>query len=91
MKCTLYFRSNCGTASNELYHPAQASVSVADPELAPGPQNLNTPTSWLMGPLRVTPVADLGGAGGASRDTESNYGGENADSALVSARTESLP
>ena len=35
--------------------------------------------------MRATPVVDLGGAGGASRDTESNYGGENAGSATVSA------
>ncbi len=42
-----------------------------------------------MGPLRVTPVAEeLGGAGGASRATESNYGGENADSELVSVGTD---
>ena len=37
-----------------------------------------------MGPLQVTQVVDLGGAGGASRDLESNYGGENSGSATVS-------
>ncbi len=58
---------------------------VTDDEPADLHQNLK-PASWSMGPLRVTPVAEeLGGAGGASRATESNYGGENADSELVSA------
>lgn len=94
--------AHCGRCTREFY--VRTVMSRTDgcvsplgcaPARNPDPvphllQSLNTPTSWVSGgPLRVTEVADAPrGAGGASRDLESNYGGENSiGGPVVSKRT----